>query len=418
MIDQLYLRKIYFLFPIVVVLFPLFPSYLSGYLGEQIVFIVAFFCVWLFGKISVYKIALTYNECFYFIYFFCAIVFSLICDIFRGNIISSDFYEISRPVVFLFFFGFYKRSNLPVNQLELITYRSLSVLFGILAVYSILEFLLPEQIELISHFLYKRENSSILLNKAIGSFYQTYTFAYLLLLSIIFLFISFLYKMNLGRLCLFLLFLFVLLLTQSRSMYITSFIAMFVCFLIPFLYRDVKSSIRILFFATVITSGIVFYFSNLQDVIQKNFPYAYSGIDAMIEGNNNSVNNRASQIDWAIENNVFVFIGAGISKGVMIQESFYSLYYYRYGIVGICLYLILIFYISLKSYKIAGIEFLRRNDRLGIIYLSLSLFYAITPIALLSSVHQDTPKISLLFYGLMGLVLNKHSTLKINKTLG
>jgi len=411
MIKQTDLRKIYFLFPPAIILFPIFPAYFPGYLGDQIVFILALSFVLVSGT-HVYKTKFSEHALIYFLYFLYSILFALICDIYRGDIVISDFFEIAKPIAFLLFFTLYRRSYLPIEQLEQITYRTLALIFCGLCIYCLIEFVFPELVRPLSFILYKRESMPILANKAIGSLSQTYNFAYILLLPLIFLFVSFLYRMQVKNAVLFLLFFFVLLLTQSRSMYICFAATMFLCFCIPLLYRDTKSTFKILVFVFLLVAIFAFIFLSLQDVIKQNFSYAYYGIEAMLDGDNNSVNTRGSQVEWAIENNHFMIIGAGIGKGVIMLESFYSLYYYRYGIIGVTLYLLLIFYTSLTSYKIAKIELARSNELLGIIYISLFVFYTVTPIALLSSTHQDTPKISLIFYGLMGLIFNKYSTLK------
>ena len=87
------------------------------------------------------------------------------------------------------------------------------------------------------------------------------------------------------------------------------------------------------------------------------------------------------------------------------------MYYYRYGILGIALFIFLSLYTSLLSYKIAKNE----DNNNAMFYYALFVFYLITPMAIVSSCHQDTPKISLIFYGLIGLVHRKSGELRIEK---
>ena len=97
-------------------------------------------------------------------------------------------------------------------------------------------------------------------------------------------------------------------------------------------------------------------------------------------------------------------------------ESFYALYYYRYGIIGIALSLIITLYTALIAYKIAKKEYYG-NRNVSFFYYSLFLFYLISPLATSSSCHMDSPKISFLFYGLMGLVYAKYSKIKYHEKI-
>ena len=55
-------------------------------------------------------------------------------------------------------------------------------------------------------------------------------------------------------------------------------------------------------------------FISYEEVLRDTFTYAFSGIESMASGSNNSVNTRATQLDWALENNLFMIIGSGIGK--------------------------------------------------------------------------------------------------------
>lgn len=191
-------------------------------------------------------------------------------------------------------------------------------------------------------------------------------------------------------------------------MYFTFAVCLLVCLLLPFLYSSVQSTLRILLLIIAVASLATIIFISYEKELRDTFAYAFSGIESMASGSNNSVNTRAAQLDWALENNHFTIIGAGIGKEEMMLESFYSLYYYRYGILGIGLFLFLSLYTSLLSYRIAKNE----NDNNALLYYTLFVFYLITPMAIMSSCHQDTPKISLIFYGLIGLVHRKYGELK------
>lgn len=405
---KIHLASCYLIIPIVFLLFPSFPTLLSAG-GEQIVFFLEIITIIVLGILRVYRVQVESSGVLIYVsFFFYSIIFSLLCDIYKGTACFRDYFELIKPFAFLIFFLFYRNSNIKTTEIENMTFKALKIVFSILIVYCILEFLFPDPVRNFSYLIYKRESVPILNNKAIGSFEQTYQFAFILLLPISYVYIRFLKQPSLLRFLIFAAFFFVLLLTQSRSMYFTFAVCLLVCLLLPFLYSSVQSTLRILLLIIAVVSLATIIFISYEKELRDTFAYAFSGIESMASGSNNSVNTRAAQLDWALENNHFTIIGAGIGKEEMMLESFYSLYYYRYGILGIGLFLFLSLYTSLLSYRIAKNE----NDNNALLYYTLFVFYLITPMAIMSSCHQDTPKISLVFYGLIGLVHRKYEELK------
>lgn len=72
---------------------------------------------------------------------------------------------------------------------------------------------------------------------------------------------------------------------------------------------------------------------------------------------------------------VLRIIGDGIGKGgEMMLESFYALYYYRYGLLGLFLYVLLILITSFKSFRIANHEE-KQDINICLFYYSLAIFY-------------------------------------------
>jgi hypothetical protein len=355
----------------------------------------------------------TINSFFYFLFFSSMIIFSILCDLFNNYLITSDLYEIVKPFAFLLFFTFYRQSSVKIDVLEENTLDVIVFIFLILAIYSLLEFIFPDMIRPVSFFLYKRESVRILTGMMIGSFNQTYQFAYILLLPLIYSLISLLKNFSFKYFIMFLLYFFVFLLTQSRSMYIALAISISIIFCLPPLYSTVKSSIRVISIILILFLLLIGLYIKYQNELEIMLSYAFNGLEAISEGSSRSANGRMDQIKWAVENNNWIILGAGISKNIHTMESFYGLYYYRYGLLGITIYLLIPVVTAIYSYKIATIEY--RNRKISCFYLSLFVFYIVTPVGILSSCHQDTPKISFLFYGLIGLVFNKYYNIK-NKT--
>jgi hypothetical protein len=192
-------------------------------------------------------------------------------------------------------------------------------------------------------------------------------------------------------------------------MYIACFAGIVVVFFLPCLYDKVKSGIRTVVIISVLCISIVNIYFTYQEELKNILGYAITGLERISKGTNNSVNNRQNQVMWAFQNNKVIVVGSGIGKGNdLLLESFYSLYYYRYGLIAILIYLSILIATAFYAYKIGKRE---HDKKISTFYFALFVFYLIAPIGLLSSCSQDTPKISFVFYGIMGLVHKRYISL-------
>jgi hypothetical protein len=149
--------------------------------------------------------------------------------------------------------------------------------------------------------------------------------------------------------------------------------------------------------------------------IQTNLPYLVSGVEYYVLNFNNhlhsggSLTDRYNQIVWAYENNYIILTGNGIGKGYhRLLESFYALYYYRYGILGIISYLFIwgyTYFICLKGFKIAKRS--KMYDIAGF-FLGFNIFIASLPFLSLSSVITDQPMLMPIFYGTVGVTFGAY----------
>ena len=221
--------------------------------------------------------------------------------------------------------------------------------------------------------------------------------------------IYFLKNISVKNFIFFSLFFITLLLTQSRSIYITCAIGFGVVLCLPFFYSNIQQGSCVI--ATILI--IVFILANVylhcQEELKQLIGYAIYGFINISRGSDIPVNIRTEQLFFAFNNNKSILFGSGISKGLTQLESFYSLYYYRYGLISISVYLAMLINTAIIAYHIAQNVV---NLKTKIFYLSLFVFFLISPVGLLNSNHQDTPKISFLFYGLIGLVYNKYHYIK------
>ena len=398
--------NLYFIILALVILIPTFPTILPGLMGFQVVFgievLIVLFC-WFKG---VFKPKATLGLIIIFSYFLLSTILALSIDLTKDISTIPDFFELAKPVAFVLFFWMYRYSIVDTESLIHTTLNAILFVFIILAIFSICSFVYPSVFRNIEFFLYKRSTVAILKDKAIGSFSTTYHFAFCLLLPLAYSYIGMVKYHNLKYIIFFMLIFCSMLLTQSRSMYLCTAVCLFICTLLPILHSSIKRSLKTIAFFICITSCLTIISVAMIDNIAENLSYAVNGFDTMLEGNNNSVNTRKAQIDWAIENNSLWLLGSGIGKGEIMLESFYALYYYRYGFIGVVIFIAIVMHIAYRSMQIAKSY---PNNRYSIFFYSLAVFYFITPLSVMSSCHMDTPKISFLFYGLIGLVLNKFS---------
>ena len=402
--------EIYFYLPLFFILVPSFPSFLPETLGFQLIFIMeVVISAYLYKRY--YKPQIENNSLIIAGYFFLSTLFSLFNDSINNVVIYSDLFELAKPVAFLLFYWLYRYSTIEVEVIEKQTIRSICTIFACLSLFSILSFIFPSIFHPIEYLLYKRENMPVHIGKAIGSFSQTYHFAYSLLLPLSLSFLHLITNFKIKYFLFFIAILSTMLLTQSRSMYISSALCILICIILPIHYKSIRRTKKMLSVIVLLVAIVWIIVSLYIEDIASNLSYAIDGFSLMLQGENNSVNVRQSQVQWVIENNPYLIIGAGIGKGEIMLESLYSLYYYRYGALGLLLSLGIMINTGIKAYKVAQKEY-RANLSISLFYYSLSIFYFISPIATLSSCHMDSPKISFIYYGFMGMIFAKYKKIK------
>ena len=160
---------------------PSLPAVLPELLGFQIIFALEVMVVLSLYK-KFYRPKRNYNYIIILFYFIAATIFSLLNDVISGVIIPSDYFELIKPFAFILFYWLYRYSVIDVGVVERNTLKAILVIFIFLSIWSVLSFIFPTVFYPLEILLYKRESMSVLRGKAIGSFSQTYHFAYTLLL--------------------------------------------------------------------------------------------------------------------------------------------------------------------------------------------------------------------------------------------
>ena len=348
----------------------------------------------------------------FFVLLFALTLVSIILD--RDRAIAADFTELAKPfsLALVFSLGY----TLSWNQDLLRNYiiRPLVILLALSASLVIIESVPMSWADAVSD-VYVRSRGS-LQNKAIGPFSTPYfagsVYVYMAL-SFLSLYITTKKK---SFLALFLLGMLLAILTQSRTVFLAILVSIPVWIgLYLAFHRAIKRQrLNLRKFAFAIVG--VFAFSTFALMIylflKDNLGYLILGVNTYflnlpehLAKDSGSVGVRMSQIRFVIENNPYVLIGAGIGKGYAGSlESFYALYYYRYGILGMAIYSLLWISglrFSWRSMRYAQME---GKDYWSGFFLGLVAFLMVLPILSLSSVITDQPILYPLFYTLLGIV--------------
>lgn len=388
---------------------PLFPTLLPGYMGEQLIlaftFVFSLFYISFFCNKKIYLVDILVPT-----YALIQLSFGVAFDSIRGVTMSNDFFEIPRPIIYFTFYMVFRYTKKDISSVEKEVIPIFIKSFIIISIYTFLDLFVP-QVKDFSLFLYNRysDPGRVLYTLAVGTVGATYTYAFILLLPLIYSVYNFLLKREIKSFIILLILLSSLLLAQSKSMYICFGTALIViCFDFLTTTKDTRAKTLIVTIIASVVLGVILSFEWIND----NFTYAVQGFEAIVEGNSASSGNRINQIVWAFRNSDTLLFGSGIGKSEILLESFYSLYPYRLGLIFVLVYLFIILKTSVWSFKIS--KYFNYGTNEFCFYRALFAYYLIFPIAVLSSAHQDTPKVAFFFYGFIGLIVNRHIYLKKN----
>lgn len=322
-----------------------------------------------------------------------------------NHIIIRDLFEFQRPCFYLlaFFTGqlyFYKRKIENINR-DFIIFFLVVIFISLLKVFDTDNSLF---------YLYQRAS---LANKVrlSGTFISPYDFAFFLIFPIYFFIEIYLKSRKKIFLILSLVCFILIIFTESKSQIITLIISMIIYINIKFFFD--KSEFKILLKYLIIILVVVgFSIVTFKNEIAKRIPYLYFGLLRMLEGgiqNDPSGNIRMNQYLKAFE--IFKFWGYGPAKiSGLSFENQYSLYIYRYGILGIIYNIILIFgnfnlsYILLRKIK---------QRELKEIVNAFAIFCFSLPIAMLANNMTDQLKISYFIYFILGIVIKIRREIKL-----
>jgi hypothetical protein len=402
---------------LVTLFFPLFQPY-AGLLLEQVLTLlltgIGFFFLLANRKRKIKRIALTIS-----LIYMSLLIISVLRSL--DILIINDLFELGKPLYFLMFFSI--GYNIRWNNLKVIKYfSSLMMFLFIAALIGIGEAVNP-LINAITSILYK-DQRPVLTNKAVFSFISPYTFATVSLFPIFFYFVKIMKQKNLFFLCdlsKFLIFTLCLILTQSRTIFISFIITFIMFFILVFYNKWFPNRQKIITVIVIVVSIIVISIPFIVSFAENNLHYLYGGLNAIFSQLNNitverfiyssnSISNRFEQIVFAIEHQDKIpLIGVGIGKAILMPESFYAMYYFRTGLIGICIHFGLILYSIYwalyfsRIYATRGLKN-KSNFLLTSIFFSIAIYFMSFFFDYLSSAVNDQTRSGFVFYVLVAIL--------------
>jgi hypothetical protein len=163
---------------------------------------------------------------------------------------------------------------------------------------------------------------------------------------------------------------------------------------------------------------------------EENLRYLYSGLKIVFDqfenfsierfvASNRSTAIRYEQILYAVEHqDVLPIIGVGIGKSVLYPETFYAMYYYRTGLLGIFMHFGIIcytIYCSLFFSKKCASCALRNKHYYNLMafFFSIAIYFSSFIFAYLSTAINDSTRSGFIFYVLIAIVVYYKKNYKI-----
>lgn len=392
---------------------PIFPTYTNGIVYHVLVVsLLPVFFLPFFFKANI-------NDLILIVMFFSIFLLATIIPIANNLHNISEFISGFKIVYFLLYvivgyvFGYAIKS--PIKRFE-------KLYFSILIV-SVLVSIVELSIPSVSYFLYKRAELDILSDKLTSLFNTTYHYAFFLFWGGCFYLSKLFYsvderlelKLYIINVAISLAILGFILMTQSRNFILISLFLVFIktFTLVVKRVHDIKMTISVVIVVLMFLLLVYFFFTE----IESRFSYVVHGINYLFSGGvdfsgggSGSFNTRINQIIFAwdsISSNPF--FGAGVGKDLYL-ESIYAYLLYKYGLIGLVTFFIVIIILSYLSKK-NEIMVKYLNDK--IFFNSCFWFFSLSPFYFLSGPLFEVPKLSMFFYCLIGLLLGYSRSYKM-----
>lgn len=317
------------------------------------------------------------------------LVLSWVNEVSLGSASISDIPSLLRPVfLFILVLGFvllYSLVNVhPVVILDCFVKAS----FSILVFYYVLETF--GMVEFIKHHLWVRPRLSQH-NYFTSFFVTTYFAAYFYTICFGYSVVRLLYRPSFSWFAISIGFLYFVVIAESKSFYVFSFIFAFLCIYIAFNKVFKIFALTIAFSLAVVAA---YSFHHILELIVSTDLRSFRSIYTLLSNPEESITlqTRYSQIVIAVSGS-FERGGLGVGLGRSISlESYIASFVYRYGLIGFSMYTLYFLSISCWAYRSYSAS---KNYDDKTIFLFVSIWFALLPLGLMSSPMYEMGKNSI-----------------------
>ena len=401
-------------------LFPTFDSFdgLFGFSAGTVLFrLLIIFLLSLFFIKNLTKIVLinSLHKNFlkiifiYFLIFLFLVSWSLVSDF--NNLVMRDIFELHRP----FYYGLIVIVSMILwNNDHLFHKYIISTLTFITFIEITLAFLHPIRIPLIQEILmFYTKTPNALGYRSTGTFGNPYDFGVIMIFFTFLLLQRFKFEKKYFFAILLTLSFFGILLSQSKTaLFIFIFCSIYSFSLSIFINNNIKSLSKYFFALVSVMFLGIFFYQEIYIFYTEKFIYMDKAFDLnRVIRKSFQEGNRLYDLFWVLErysnaNLLDWLFGLGIGKGIYDDIEFgYAIYLYRYGIVGLILYLSLListFRISLKAYLRSKNKNMKNYEKL---FFSFHIWSCGLIFGTLANNFIDQPRITFLYFTILGLCL-------------
>lgn len=343
------------------------------------------------------------------------IIFSV--DLLRSLdiLITNDFFEYIKPFSFLlyFYFGYSElKSDISVIKFQKVFF----ILFIIVGLLGILEARFLPINNLFSK-IYKFPGWGVY-RKAVFSFISPYCLATILVLPILYSFFCFFATKKIRYFISFIILVYAMLLTQSKTVLLGFILTFIILIIIVGFKKWIIGRKQLLLISYTFVACIVITVPIIISIAKTRFTYLYDGLSVFFKAlssmNIEKIMNaqpttrlRYEQLLFAIEHqDDFPLIGVAIGKKVLMPESFYALYLYRTGLLGMTIHFLMIFYAGKRALILAEYyanhKTNENNVYLYCFYISIVIFFISLIFSYFSSAVTDQTRVAFFFYIIIG----------------
>lgn len=414
---------------IIILFFPQFQKWVGLAFEQLLTFSVTMLLFFYFLKVK--------NK-FPYLALYVSLIFLLLfsIDLLRSIdfLVINDFFEFIKPFSFIFYFilGYSILNDVSKG------FRFFDWLMKILVIVSILAIIEAKITSLgrIISILYK-DGRYVLIGKAVFSFISPYSLATVLIYPVFYYFISFFAEKKLGDFISFFICLYAMLLTQSKTVFL-GFILTFIIMVVFVVFNNwlpgrkalLKFSLSFIFLVAISLPFIIV-------MAKSKFSYLYSGLNVFFKSFSSldifkvlnaqpSTKLRFEQLKFAIQSQDFIpLVGVAIGKKVLMPESFYALYLYRTGLLGMAIHIFMVFFAAKRAFSAAKF-YSEHNQNKNIFkrkpcfYYSSFFFFLSLIFSYFSAAVTDQTRVAFIFYVLLGHLYSINKTnigIKTNRYL-